>query len=156
VSWRQAILALDSGSGADDPAHATTGSYTETTTLTILKHLFKFITNRWIEVGKASSPDLRPACSLLVLQSVNPAIVAKLRNATDQLTRRRVGLRIDDDVPFHAFEWLRDVVFLEEKVMVGRERSARHGSGQSDRQAQGRSPRPCASWKGRQTSSGEE
>jgi hypothetical protein len=106
---------------ANDPAHATTGSYTETTTLTILKHLFKFITNRWIEVGKASSPDLRPACSLLVLQSVNPAVVAKLRNATDQLTRRRVGLRIDDDVPFHAVEWLRDVVFLEDKVMVEEE-----------------------------------
>ena len=100
------------------------GSYTETTTLTILKHLFKFITTRWIEVGKASyttSSELRPACSLLVLQSVDPTVVAKLRNAHDTLTRRRVGLRLDDDVPADAFEWLRDVVFLEDKVVVEEE-----------------------------------
>jgi hypothetical protein len=104
--------------------YLSSGSYTETTTMTILKHLFKFVTTSWTKSCKpAVSCETRPACSLLVLQAVHSNVITKLRNTSDQLTRRRVGLRVEDDVPADAFEWLRDVVFLEDKVPVeGEER----------------------------------
>ena len=87
--------------------------------MTILKHLFKFVTTSWAKSRKPSGGcETRPACSLLVLQAVHPNAITKLQNGSDQLTRRRVGLRVEDDVPADAFEWLRDVVFLEDKVPV--------------------------------------
>jgi hypothetical protein len=60
----------------------------------------------------------RQTCSLFVLQYLHPHIIAKLRDSSDEPTRRRAGIRIDNDLPSETFEWLRDVVFIEDKEFV--------------------------------------